>query len=177
MFLQIRHVCEFLETKRLTSSELLSARIAQMSFEWKGAFINLKKTREMFLVGASGFEPEASCAQDKSASSRKPLPHSSYSENKALRFQSGMCAAVAGCARLIVGSLQKSLQCLGPSRLTFCTSKPPDVEKHDPAWKAGWNRSSAGIRLPYRVPGAGNRPKAEGVSKRGEACAQLRCQA
>jgi hypothetical protein len=42
----------------------------------KRAFDKLKKIREMILVGASGFEPEASCAQGRRATRLRYAPTS-----------------------------------------------------------------------------------------------------
>jgi hypothetical protein len=67
------------------------------------------------LVGAWRFELQTSCAQDKSASIYKPLPFNKDYEKQAFTGGGSMCPAVSGCALLIVGSLQKSLQSTGPS--------------------------------------------------------------
>jgi hypothetical protein len=72
-----------------------------------------------------GLEPPTLCFEDKTATSRKALVYNGRPENKALSFHDGMCAVVPGCVHLIVGSLQKSLQCLRPSRSTLGTLKPP----------------------------------------------------
>jgi hypothetical protein len=64
------------------------------------------------LVGAPGFEPGASCAQDRKASSSKCSSFNHVFENKTRFFATHMCGDVRRCARLIVGSLQKSLQFL-----------------------------------------------------------------
>ena len=56
---------EFYETKRLAKLDLLSARTPQMGVGVNGAFNKLKKTREMFLVGAPRFELGTSCAQGR----------------------------------------------------------------------------------------------------------------
>jgi hypothetical protein len=62
-----------------------------MGLEVNGAFNKLKKTREMILVGAPGFEPGASCAQAKRATSRKSFLFNLSFENKRVRkiFGSG----------------------------------------------------------------------------------------
>jgi hypothetical protein len=64
------------------------------------------------LVGAPGFEPGASCAQDRIASLAKLLVFNHAVENKPRCFVEHMCGDVCTCSRLIVGSLQKSLQFL-----------------------------------------------------------------
>src|SRR6476620_6844919 len=65
---------EFYETKRLAQLDLLSARIPPMGLEVNGAFNNYKKIREIFLVGAPGFEPGASCAQGRRATRLRYAP-------------------------------------------------------------------------------------------------------
>jgi hypothetical protein len=62
------------------------------------------------LVGAPGFEPGASCAQDRIPSSRKCLDFNHAIENSRRYFVACMCVDVRRCGCLIVGSLQKSLQ-------------------------------------------------------------------
>jgi hypothetical protein len=62
------------------------------------------------LVGASGFEPEASCAQDRQASFCKSFDFNHAIENTKLSFMGEVWLGVARCTGLIVGSLQKSLQ-------------------------------------------------------------------
>lgn len=71
-----------------------------------------KESRKMLrtLVGAPGFEPGASCAQDRIASFAKLLVFNHAVENKPRCFVARMCGDVCTCSRLIVGSLQKSLQ-------------------------------------------------------------------
>ena len=49
--------------------------------------------------------------EDKSTSRRKILRLNVCSDNKAFSFHKSMCADVPGYVRLIIGSLQKSLQC------------------------------------------------------------------
>jgi hypothetical protein len=61
------------------------------------------------LVGASGFEPEASCAQDRLAISCKSSIFNRAVENTNLSFMGEVWLDVARCTGLIVGSLQKSL--------------------------------------------------------------------
>jgi hypothetical protein len=65
-------------------------------------------------VDVAGIEPAAPCLQNKLFASRKASQFSDCPDNKAFRFQSRMCAAVSGYVRLIIGSLQKSLQCIEP---------------------------------------------------------------
>jgi hypothetical protein len=77
------------------------------------------------VVGARGFELQTSCAQDKSANSRKTLPRNRYSENKTFSSLNGMCAGVSGCVHLIAGSLQKPLQRVGPYNFAMNSSRPP----------------------------------------------------
>jgi len=62
------------------------------------------------LVGASGFEPEASCAQGRFSNFRKSRNFNYSIESSRLSTSDGMCTDVPGCSRLLVGSLQKSLQ-------------------------------------------------------------------
>jgi hypothetical protein len=64
------------------------------------------------LVGASGFEPEASCAQDRLTISCKSCIFNHAVENTKLSFMGEVWLDVAGCTGLIVGSLQKSLHSL-----------------------------------------------------------------
>jgi len=52
--------------------------------------------------------------EDKSTIRRKILRLNVWSDNKAFSSQKSMCADVSGYIRLIIGSLQKSLQCIGP---------------------------------------------------------------
>jgi hypothetical protein len=63
---------------------------------------------------AEGFEPPSLCLEDKSTIRRKILRLNGWSDNKAFSSQKSMCAAVSGYVRLIIGSLQKSLQCVAP---------------------------------------------------------------
>ena len=62
------------------------------------------------MVGASGFEPEASCAQGRLASFHNSFQFTHSIESSRLRKRPSMCAGVRGCSHLIVRSLQKSLQ-------------------------------------------------------------------
>jgi hypothetical protein len=82
---------EFYETKRLALLDLLSARIPQMGVGVNGAFNKLKKTREMFLVGAPRFELGTSCAQGRRTISWKSFLLNLSFENKSVReiFGSG----------------------------------------------------------------------------------------
>jgi hypothetical protein len=73
-------------------------------------FKNINKT----LVDVTGIEPVTPCLQSKIFASRKTSQFSDRPDNKAFRFHSRMCAAVSGYVRLIIGSLQKSLQCIAP---------------------------------------------------------------
>jgi hypothetical protein len=66
------------------------------------------------MVDVTGIEPVTPCLQNKIFASRKASRFSDRPDNKAFRFQSRMCAAVSGYVRLIIGSLQKSLQCFVP---------------------------------------------------------------
>ena len=52
--------------------------------------------------------------EDKSTIRRKILRLNVWSDNKEFSSRTRMCAAVCRYVRLIVGSLQKSLQCIGP---------------------------------------------------------------
>ena len=61
-----------------------------------------------------GFEPPTLCLEDKRATRRKILRLNVWSDNKAFSSQKRMCADVSGYVHLIIGSLQKSLQCIGP---------------------------------------------------------------
>jgi hypothetical protein len=69
---------------------------------------------EKKLVDVTGIEPVIPCLQNKIFASRKASRFNDHPDNKAFRFQGRMCAAVSGYVRLIIGSLQKSLQCTGP---------------------------------------------------------------
>ncbi len=62
-----------------------------MGFEVNAAFNKQKKTREIFLVGAPGFEPGASCAQASRAIAWKSFLFNLVFENKRVRkiFGSG----------------------------------------------------------------------------------------
>jgi hypothetical protein len=64
------------------------------------------------LVGAPGFEPGASCAQDRPTISCKFRIFNHSIENTSLRCVQEMWLDVGECIGLIVGSLQKSLQFL-----------------------------------------------------------------
>ena len=66
------------------------------------------------VVDVTGIEPVTPCLQNKIFALRKPSRFSDHPDNKAFRFQSRMCAAVSGYVRMIIGSLQKSLQCFVP---------------------------------------------------------------
>jgi hypothetical protein len=61
------------------------------------------------LVGASGFEPEASCAQDRQPSLCKSFDFNHAIENSTVSSTRELWLGVARCTGLIVGSLQKSL--------------------------------------------------------------------
>ena len=63
------------------------------------------------LVGASGFEPEASCAQGSSPGFSKHSFSNRTIEKARLNRAACLCPGVPGCARLALGSLQKSLHC------------------------------------------------------------------
>jgi hypothetical protein len=65
------------------------------------------------MVGAPGFEPGASCAQDRIASLAELFLFNHAVENKPRCFLAHMCGDVCTCGCLIVGSLQKSLQFVG----------------------------------------------------------------
>ena len=62
------------------------------------------------MVGARRFELRTSCAQGRRASLSKPSRCNMFSEKSAVSIMESLCLAAFGCARLIVGSLQKSLQ-------------------------------------------------------------------
>ena len=78
-----------------------------------GDFNKLMKTREMFLVGAPGFEPGASCAQGRSSSENNRPVFNVPAETKQLRRDSSMWLAVRKCAYLSVGWAQKLAQFSG----------------------------------------------------------------
>src|SRR4029077_20639845 len=73
--------------KRLANLGLLSGRIPEMGFEVNGAFNKLKKTREMFLVGAPGFELGASCAQERRATEAPQPPARKQSRTRGPTIQ------------------------------------------------------------------------------------------
>jgi hypothetical protein len=62
------------------------------------------------MVGASGFEPEASCAQGRLRSSRKHRLFNHSIEDLRLTSTAKMCPVVRKCGCLHIESLQKSLQ-------------------------------------------------------------------
>jgi hypothetical protein len=83
--------------------------------EAKSPAVRTRVAREIKLrrvVGAPGFEPGASCAQGRIASLAKSFLFNHAVENKARCFVPHMCVDVRRCSRLIIGSLQKSLQFL-----------------------------------------------------------------
>jgi hypothetical protein len=61
------------------------------------------------LVGAPGFEPGASCAQDRQPSFYKSFDFNHAIENSTVNSTRELWLDVARCTGLIVGSLQKSL--------------------------------------------------------------------
>ena len=61
------------------------------------------------MVGARGFEPRASCAQGSRPSFSKSIGSNPRTENADFSCARTLCPGVSGCARVIVGSLQKSL--------------------------------------------------------------------
>ena len=67
------------------------------------------------LVGAWRFELQTSCAQDRRATSCKSLSYSPHAEKPRFAGRLRLCLVVWGCARLLEGSLQKSLQSLSPA--------------------------------------------------------------
>jgi hypothetical protein len=75
-----------------------------------------------------GFEPPALCFEDSEPTLRNLLPFNGCSENQALKVRDRMCAAVSGCARLIVRSLQKPLQSRGPPEHQLRTVTSADVQ-------------------------------------------------
>jgi hypothetical protein len=62
------------------------------------------------MVGARGFEPPASWSRTRRASICKDIPCNISSETQELRLPTQVWLDVFGCARLTLGSLQKSLQ-------------------------------------------------------------------
>jgi len=69
------------------------------------------------MVGASGFEPEASCAQGRRATENNPPVFNVHAETKPLSRDPTMWLAVRECAHLSVGWAQKLAQsrwCPGP---------------------------------------------------------------
>jgi hypothetical protein len=75
--------------------------------------LNMSKCQKR-LVDVTGIEPVTPCLQNKIFALRKPSRFSNRPDNKAFSSQSRMCADVSGYVRLIIGSLQKSLQCVAP---------------------------------------------------------------
>jgi hypothetical protein len=76
------------------------------------------------LVGASGFEPEASCAQGRRSTRNNPPVFSVTAETKRLSRDRSMWLAVRNCAHLSAGWAQKlaqSRRCAAP-RLATATS-------------------------------------------------------
>jgi hypothetical protein len=76
--------------------------------------IGMVPRRSVRVARPERFELPTLWFEDKSTIRRKILRLNVCSDNKAFSPQSRMSAAVSGCVRLIVGSLQKSLQCIGP---------------------------------------------------------------
>jgi hypothetical protein len=76
----------------------------------KKAFDKPKKIRKMFLVGAPGFEPGASCAQGRRATENKRPVFNVPAETKQLNCDRSMWLAVRKCAHLSVAWAQKLAQ-------------------------------------------------------------------
>jgi len=62
------------------------------------------------LVDVAGIEPATPCLQSNASALRKLNPSITHEENKTFELLGGVWLAVCGCSRLLVGSLQKSLQ-------------------------------------------------------------------
>jgi len=106
MFLQIRHA----ENYRKVNGLRIQTSCLPEFHRWvevKGAFNKLKKTREIFLVGAPRFELGTSCAQGRHSDQNNPLVFNATTETKQLSRDRRMWLAVPECPQMFVGWAQK----------------------------------------------------------------------
>ena len=106
MFLQIRHA----ENYRKVNGLRIQTSCLPEFHRWvevKGAFNKLKKTREIFLVGAPRFELGTSCAQGRHSDQNNPLVFNATTETKQLSRDRRMWLAVLECPQMFVGWAQK----------------------------------------------------------------------
>lgn len=86
MFSTYSACSEVMEIKRLAIPGLRSGRIPQSKFWVNGPFDNLKNIRDV-LVGAPGFEPGTSCAQERRAAQAPQSPARKQSQTRGPTIQ------------------------------------------------------------------------------------------